>query len=337
MRRSRTRGTATAPEGSVEDGHRAVAAAVAAAGFGALVAALLAGCATPGAAGGACTMQEISELPVLTAHGSPVVAGAVNGKAVAFLVDTGSAISTIDPDQAAPLGLAPSGSNHFAITGVGGDVMAPVLPVHDLRFGSALAHDVDFAETGHVEGRVAGLRLVGLFGADFLSNYDVEFDLPARRIGLYVEQGRCGTDFTPWDGPAIPVRYRLDPSGHVLLTIRLDGAPVDAFLDSGASHSLVDRPDARAAGVTATALAKDRIVDMRGIADVAEQARVHRFAAIEVGGDRSGPMTIAVGDTPETLLGADWLRHHRVWISYPHDQVLFQDAAPPAGLPAGSS
>ncbi len=291
-----------------------------------VVLSLLGGCATSSGSG-SCTMQEVGEITVLSDRGLPFVPVTVNGHKVAFLVDTGSFISTIDPAAAAPLGLSPAGSNHFGIVGIDGDLKAPVVPVHDLEIGSLRAHDVTFAAAGHFGKTIGGLRIVGLFGADFLSNYDVELDLPNRRIGLYVEAGTCGTSFDPWDVAATSVRYRLDPSGHVIVPIRLDGASMDAVLDTGAQISVIDPSDAHAAGVSDAALASDRSTVMRGIASLPVQSRLHRFSTLRVGDLETGPMTFAVNTTDDPLLGENWLRHHTVWVSYPHDLLLIQEQA----------
>ena len=275
-------------------------------------------------------MQEVGEIAVLSDRGVPFVPVTINGHKVAFLVDSGDAISTIDPAFAKSVGATPAGSNHFLIEGVDGVVRAPVVPVHDLEIGSLHARDVTFAETAHVGRTIQTLPVVGLFGADFLSNYDVELDLPNRRIGLYVEAGSCGMNFDPWDVPASSVRFRLDPTGHVVVPIDVDGSSVRAVLDTGAQISLLDPVDAHAAGVSDEALASDRSTVMRGIASIAVQAKLHRFSMMQIGDIQTRSMMFAVAPTDVALLGENWLRHHTVWISYPHDLLLIQDTPPPA-------
>ena len=51
---------------------------------------------------------------------------------------------------------------------------------------------------------------------------------------------------------------------------------------------------------------------------------VHRFATLQVGSERIAPAYIFVSDAPKSLLGVDFLRNHRVWISYPHGLLYIQ-------------
>ncbi len=294
---------------------------------------------------GACDMQEITDLPVLDASGVPAVPASINGHDVAFAVDTGTPISAIDPTLAQSDGLAQRGTEHVALSGVGGAVWAPLVSVRDLVFGAAAAHDVVLAEAIRTRGSIAGRPFAGIWGTDFLAGYDVEFDLPDRRMGLYVERGRCGSDFTPWDVPSdvIPIivsrgRRTLRTTQHVYMTIRLDGRSVHAFLDSGATLTSITPATAIAAGVDPTTMGSDRIFQAAGLGRRAAMFRIHRFDSLEVGNEREAPVDIAVGPTPENLVGADWLRLHRVWISFPNDVMLIaRDPARPTPLtPAGT-
>ena len=316
--------------GITDGSRRAPARLLRRVGFAAVVASVLGGCAASDRSG-PCTMQEVGEIAVLSDRGLPFVPVTVNGHKVAFLVDTGSFISTIDPAAAVSLGLSPAGSNHFGIAGIDGELKAAVVPVHDLEIGSLRARDVTFAAAGHFGKTIQGLPIVGLFGADFLSNYDVELDLPNRRIGLYVEAGACGTSFDPWDVAASSVHFRLDPSGHAIVPIGIDGASVEAVLDTGAQISVLDPSDAHAAGASDAVLASDRSIVMRGIASMQVQAKLHRFSSMRIGDIETGSIAFAVMPADDPLLGENWLRHHTVWISYPHDLLLVQEQPGSAG------
>ena len=88
--------------------------------------------------------------------------------------------------------------------------------------------------------------MFGLFGADFLSNYDVDLDVPHGHLGLYRAQG-CADDLQPFDPPCFAVPFR-DENGHIALDIKLNGQALTAILDSGASATLIDAADAARAG-----------------------------------------------------------------------------------------
>ena len=303
------------------------------------VLATLAGCASGGGGGGQCVMQEAADLPVLNDRFQPIVRAKVNDQPVAFIVDTGTDLSMVTPKAVDALSLPIDYGHRMVLTGIGGSVISNMAEIHRLDLGHGLARNVACAQAGAFGGTVDGLPVVGLFGADFLANYDVEFDLPAHHVGLYREQG-CDAHFAqPWPGNAYALPFDLERDTQVEVPIRLDGAPVVVQLDSGAVGTVLTLDDAHAAGVTAQALGGDRIVMTEGIDENRVKASIHRFASLAIGPEHDSPAWVAVGDVTVSLLGASFLRTHRVWISYPHKLLWVQPmharwVAGPAQAPA---
>lgn len=295
---------------------------------------------------GRCVMQEVADLPVLNDHAQPVIKAQVNGVPVAFIVDTGAAVSLVTPRGAALLSLPVDYDHRVLMQGTGGSVFAYGAELRSLDLGSSVAHNVEFTVAGGFDGTVDGLTLVGLFGADFLANYDVAFDLPAHHVGLYKEQN-CAADFpSPWGSGATRLPYDLQKDTQIHLSVSLDGHPVDMQLDSGAGYTMLDLESAHAAGASADALSHDRTLITRGIDENRTRTAVHRFGSLVIGSERFAPVLLEVGDIDHALLGANLLRTHRVWISYPH-QVLWMQAVrrgfslgvptvPAGGVPGGT-
>ena len=73
---------------------------------------------------------------------------------------------------------------------------------------------------------------------------------------------------------------------------------------------------------------EDTMVSIRGIGVGSAMVRFHRFASMDVGQDHIPSPLIAVGETqsiaPDMLLGLDYLKGHRIWISYRARQVVIQ-------------
>ena len=114
----------------------------------------------------------------------------------------------------------------------------------------------------------------GLIGADWLRDFDVEFDLRRRRVTLYRVAG-CGGDYVPWQGRRTSVIAQVCRHAH----------PGD---------------------------------------DRAREAQ-HRTAR------HASPVTSISTlrvTTADMLLGADWLRGNRVWISYAAHRVTIQPYPP---------
>ncbi len=293
-----------------------------------LLAALLpvAACADQPAPAG-CVMHELAVLPVLNERRQPIIRAAVDGVPVAFIVDTGARVSTIFEDAAVTLNLPASFENRHVLVGTGGAVFARDATVDILRLDHMVARNVQFVTAGRWHGRIDGLPLAGLFGGDFLAGYDVALDLPAHRVSLYREQG-CGDNLRPWpEGVMYRIPFQLENDTQIDLPIAIDGHAVPAVLDSGAGRTVLDRTAGRSGGATDASMATDPATIGTGIDGNRNPMRLHRFDSLQVGPERFAPAVLEVGDTGVTLLGADYLRSHRVWISYPH-QVLYVQPVP---------
>ena len=301
------------------------------------VLAMLAGCGSGG--GGHCVMREAADLPVLNDRFQPIVRARVNDRPVAFIVDTGAGLSLVTPRAVGMLSLPVEYDHRILLTGIGGSVLGNLVEIRRLDLGHGVARNVEFVQAGAFGGTIDGLPVVGLFGADFLANYDVEFDLPAHHVGLYREQD-CDARFAPpWQGNAYTLPFDLERDTQVKVPIRLDGAPLVVQLDSGAGGTILTLDDARSAGATPQALRDDRVVTTQGIDENRVKASIHRFAALDIGPEHDSPVRIAVGDVTASLLGASFLRTHRVWISYPHQLLWVQPVrarwvADPVQVPA---
>ncbi len=284
-------------------------------------------------------MREEADLPALNDRAQPIVRATVDDWPVAFIVNTGGSLSLVTPHAADTLSLPVDLDHHVLLTGSGGSVFASLVKIDRLDLGSGVARNVNFVGAGAFGGTVDGLPVVGLFGADFLVNYDVEFDLPAHRVGLYREQG-CDARFAPpWPGDAYSLPFDLERDTQVQVAIRLNGKPLVVQLDSGAGGTILTLADARAVGVTPQSLQGDRVITTERIDENKVKASIHRFDSLDINPEHDSPFRVAVGDVTVSLLGANFLRNHRVWISYPHRLLWVQPmharwvgdpAAPPA-------
>ena len=281
---------------------------------------VLAGCADQ--APQRCTMIEEARLPVLNDAAQPYVQAGINDSPVAFMIDTGASTSIVTSRLVQNLALPVDHERYVMLNGTGGSVMAESVRIDKLTLGPKHARRADFWQADLPMRTLRGLPGAGLFGGDFLANYDGEFDLPDHRVSLYSERG-CGTHFAfDWPDPVYDVPFRLDHQTAVMLSIQVDDKPIDAQLDSGAGRTTLDLDAARTAGTTAALLAADRSVTGRGIDGNGTRTFLHRFDSLALGPERRSPVTLAVADIESgPLLGADFLRTHRVWISYPHERL----------------
>jgi clan AA aspartic protease (TIGR02281 family) len=109
-------------------------------------------------------------------------------------------------------------------------------------------------------------------------------------------------DALPADPNPQSVRIRRDAAtGHFITTIRVNGVPVRAIVDTGAQSTILSAQDARATG------AGNAIVRTQPMAGIGGYTllNVARLNSFEVGGQQLGGFTAAIGQEgiPYTLLG----------------------------------
>lgn len=283
----------------------------------AALAAALGGCAdAPATQAGACRVERVAELGARLVDGQLVVPVQLDGQSAEFLVDTASGASLITPEAAQRLGLQRDPRRSTLIHGAGGNVVSADAQVRRFAVGSVV-----FAGRSITVGSVptpANTHVDGLLGADVLGRFEIDLDVPQSRLGLWRAEG-CGTNFDPMEGPHFALPLLRATSGHVLIPVRLDGARMLAVVDSAAVVTVATTAAATFTGVALAALAQEPGGTALG-ADLHRLAfHQHRFAEFEIGPEHYHPITLAVGDVQVAvagmLLGADYLAHHRVWIS----------------------
>jgi predicted aspartyl protease len=277
---------------------------------------LLAGCSlgTPSI----CRLQTVSDVPVTLAHGSIEVPGAINHSRAQFMVDTGAERTVLSTTAVKNYLLAHSERSITHLSGLGGMVSHADVYA-DLQLGDA-----------HFQQRLAEADIpqgAGLLGADMLSDYDVEFDLPNGRFRLWRAPG-CNAADIPWSGPRSTLAINVTDSEELSLVVVVNGIRLDAILDSGSTVTLMTTDAARRLGVAQTELAYDPEVLVHGVGSGTIALRLHRFNSINVGGDQIASMQIGVGEfqirTLDMILGLDYLRQHKVWVSYRTREISIQ-------------
>jgi predicted aspartyl protease len=289
------------------------------------------GCADPP---GGCRVALAATYPVAASRGLMTVPVEINHATVTMAVDTGAQRSVLSSDAASRLGLVDSPWVGTLLAGVGGpgtahrDALIRRLAFADYATGpGSLA-------VGDMDPPPGALPLAGgLLGEDALQHFDLDLDLPHGRLRLYRVAG-CSGRFLPWSTPyaGVPARLRWW-RGSLVVPVVLNGQPMRAVVDTGATGVIVGADAARRAGVTPAMLAADRQVKGRAAIGAGFALVRHRFDTLTVGPVRTGPTELLVLgralDEGDMLLGLAWLRRQRVWISYATGQMFV--ALPGAG------
>jgi clan AA aspartic protease (TIGR02281 family) len=305
--------------------------------FASAITALVAG-STAAAAEATCQLLPIAEWSLRKDQYQPVVDGSINGQSVGVMLDTGSTSTLIVRPAALRLGLklySLTGQRYF---GIGGETLVEGAYVDELKIGGAVRKDWPAYVAGE-----HGFRgdIAVLLGYDFFQQLDIEFDLSHDTIRLFQPKNCERAWLAYWSTDALMLPF--EHGEKVLINVTINGKPILAMIDSGVGYSKLSFEGALALGISSQSpgvtaagctygLGKERYeswiaaFDSFAIGDeVIRNPRI-RFADMWLHNryDATGSLTQRrLRDLPDLLLGSDFLRAHRVYVSNSQRKVYF--------------
>jgi predicted aspartyl protease len=280
-------------------------------------------------AGQGCALDKWAELPVGLYRNLPIVQVNVNRSPVMMVVDTGAERTVLTASAASRVGLT-QGTRAVVMRGIGGPILNWETRPESFTFAEIGVPTMSVMVAAITLPEVDGIVPDGLLGADVLAALDVELDLPHRRLSFY--QVRTCAAGPPWAEPYTTIAVRRSARNALLLPVSLDGEYFVAELDTGTSVSVVALRAALKTGLRLEALAADPPVQLRGANPGVSIQRLHRFRGIGIGEDTVPYPLLLVGGVQggdwDILLGSDYLRQKRVWLSYATGRIFI---SPPVG------
>ncbi|HVJ51922.1 MAG TPA: retroviral-like aspartic protease family protein [Aliidongia sp.] len=291
-----------------------------------------------------CQLKRAASVPMrLDAGYQLLVPVKLNGDSDAeLLVDTGAYASTLTSSESDKLGLSPESIGSY-VYGAGGRAINQRVTIK-----MQLDHLVSGAEAFLVmpDALYGHSGSAGLFGADFLANYDLDLDFGGKKMNLF-SQDHCEGHVVYWTQEFIQTPVEIDDGHHVLLPVTLNGRKLRAMLDTGAGVSLMTWANA------------SRLFDLdKDSSDMVESGKVvtadgkqlssyrHHFQTLEVAGITFHDPTIVIiengerrdasvgshinasqTDMPDIILGIRELSKLHLYIAY-GEHMLY---ATPAG------
>ncbi len=305
-----------------------------------------------------CTLIRLAEWPVRAGHSSPVVDGTVNGQKVGVLLDTGSGSTLIVRSAATRLGLVRYDAQGQRMLGVGGETTVETVSIDELKIGDAVRKNWRMFVAGEQDfGDVAVV-----LGDDFFRQVDVEFDLPHSAVRLFQARDCAGAPLAYWasgDIGIVEIDEVSEARPTIELTIEINRRPVRAQLDSGAFQSVLTKAEAAALGVTAESSGVGGAGCGKGLGEKPIESWIGQFDSFGIGNEVIRNPRLHVADLwkystytetgsrvpislvkPQMLLGADFLRAHRVLVAHSQRKMYFTYAGGtvfPTGPSAGCS
>ncbi len=256
----------------------------------------------------------------------------VNGVTASFLMDTGAQRSVVSEAAVKRLGVARDEWVGTTMSGIGGVNDRANANPRSLALGGVplvrrtLRRDTSLTVGILPSSSVPGEVVDGLLGRDYLSEFDLDLDVASRQMELYQASG-CSGRFLPWAGDYVAIPVSNPTESALLIPVLLDGVPLRAMLDSGASGSLLAAPGMFRMKLGLGDLENDPSIPVGGLGAHTVIMRQHRFRTLRVGPQTmDAPLLwvapVRLSPIADMLLGADWLAARRVWISYATRQIF---------------
>ena len=249
----------------------------------------------------------------------PVVTLGINGSPASFLFDTGAERTVLTAAAAKRLGVVPHFEYARRMRSLGSAVAGGDARLQTVNLGGMAIPDVRVLVGPVSLPSLAGKSVDGLLGADFLADFEIDLDLMQRRILLY-ETPPCPIAGPAWSEPYTTIKANRSLHDRLFFPVTLDGHHLAALIDTGAQLTALDSLSATALGVSGQAMARDPVATLRGAAAEVVKSRVHRFTRLEIDGEVvRDPVIVVAGlglQDADLVIGANFLRWHRVWLSY---------------------
>ena len=290
---------------------------------------LVASCiAIPIAAHAQCQLTPVALVPLQAIEGFAVIAGAVGRTPVTFVLDTGAQAHLLLPAAEAFLRLPALGGT-VPLIGTGGARDAPVVMLENVTLGGVpVAAAPTPVTTLPLTPRVSPL-LAGLMGAPLLAQFDLDLDTIGNRLGLY-PAGGCGGAVPALSPRQSVIPLSITPDRQALLEVMINGQSVIALLDTGSRATLLSQAAADALGLHATASANTS----PGIDGERLPVGHTTIREMTVGDDVIRDMPISISPVQlgqaDMLLGFDYLRQRRIFISYVTSRLVIALPGPAA-------
>jgi Aspartyl protease len=293
---------------------------------------LLAGFLIPVTTRASCVVDRKASVSLGLLGGAITVPVEVNGITATFVLDTGALRSIVTEAAVHRLALARDEWIGTTMSGIGGIDTRPNADPRSLTLGGVplvrrtLGHDTSLAVGVLPRTHVGDLVIDGMLGRDFLSPFDLDLDLPGRRLMLYQVKD-CSGRFLPWQGNYAAVLATFLDQDAMIVPVMLDGTPLHALLDTGASASLVAAPGIFRLGLQPASFTGDPADEVAGLGPHLVTMHRHTFHSLRVEDQTIDAPVIWVAPVhlrpiADMLLGADWLASRRVWISFATRQLF---------------
>lgn len=297
-----------------------------------------------------CSLKQIASIPAeVTPDDTLVVSVKINDVPAKIRVDTGGAVSALNKKFAERVGM-PIETMPGVVYGLTGRALDQKTRVSTLRMGEAVSRNADFALMP-VGGDGTDGQPVGLFGTDYLQNYDVEFDFAGGKMNLFAPE-HCVDRVVYWAPEFFKnkIHYQQDSILHTpLIDISVDGKNMLGIIDTGATTNIMRMASAKnRLDLSMDGPDTPKIGSVSGVEGVKLDVYEHVFQTLTFGDLtlRNTKMEIipinsaahveklgshlkqGAIDDPDVMIGMSFLKKLRLYISYSENAIYYTIAPP---------
>jgi predicted aspartyl protease len=273
-------------------------------------------------------LRRLTEVAVTLTDRRLILPVVANGIPLNFMLDTGAESAIITPQTVERLKLPLDAQRKVKLQALGGEISVDRATLDTLTVGdvSLSTHAAGIGQVPDV--LVDGKPIAGIVGSDFLTHYDVDLDVPSRRLAIY-QARNCRGSFVPWRPPFAGVAADWQGGlAELSISVRLDGRPASAIFDTGAPYSVISRASlAWQVGVPMAVVEAERPIGVGTGLDRRQLALSrHVFDTMTVGNLVFHHVAMGSLATSEMavdmLIGMDFISQHRIWLSPSSTQVF---------------
>ena len=275
-----------------------------------------------------CATAASAEPLQVAANVLPVAEVEIAGKGpYRFILDTGASNTNLLPALRKARPDLPLAKAQGPLQGANGAAQVETVSIDRLSYGGQTFRDLNAFVLP--PSPIDTLGIHGVIGADTLSRYAFEIDMPAKRWSLVATP-------TPamLAGMLTPVPLTLDSAKAPRLTVMVDGKPIPALLDTGARATFINW---KAAAMLGYGKADPRLTSggkaLGATHSSARALKATTASTLTIGNHRWNetklrvadlPIFVVVGmaDGPAMILGMDALSSRRFVVDYPGKRLL---------------
>ncbi|MBD8530805.1 MULTISPECIES: aspartyl protease family protein [unclassified Massilia] len=272
----------------------------------------------------ACRYLQVGMLPLHYSGQELALSteGSINGTPATMLVDTGAFDTLLTKTGAERRKLSMRATGHYA-KGIGGDAAIYLARVDAFTAGPLqtgrgwMPMLADFGDPPAYD---------AIIGAPFLLQTDMELSLATKKMRFFQPSNCSGASLAYWDEAAmeIPFEANLDQSPNPQFSVLVNGKKMRAMIDTGAASTVIGLAAAQRAGLRLDAPDLTRLGDSIGIGARRVTHWSTSFATFQIGDEIVRNAQVGVIDWKghvDILLGADFLRAHRVLIAMSQQKI----------------